>query len=146
MSIEKLKRKGILVEQATSKQELRNLLEIVERDLIDSANRELSADWQFGIAYNAALKLANILVRAIEFRVKGASHHMNVIAMIPLILGEHKRDDSEYLDSCRRKRNAVEYDYIGGATEADVSELREFVTEFQIEVLNWLKIEKPHLL
>lgn len=59
---------------------------------------------------------------------------MNTIAMIPLVLGEEKKDDSEYLDSCRRKRNIVEYDCVGGATKQDVIELREFVTEFREEV------------
>jgi hypothetical protein len=53
-------------------------------------------------------------------------------------LGEHKRDDSEYLDACRRKRNIVEYDCVGGATPGDVLELREFVQEFKVEVLTWL--------
>lgn len=85
------------------------------------------------------MKLANILVRASGYRVKGQGHHMNTIAMIPLILGSHKKDDSEYLDTCRRKRNIVEYDCVGGATSEDVKELREFVKEFQKEVLSWLE-------
>jgi hypothetical protein len=37
------------------------------------------------------------------------------------------------------KRNAVEYDCVDGATAEDVRELREFVQEFQNEVLLWLK-------
>jgi hypothetical protein len=67
---------------------------------------------------------------------------MNVIAMIPLILGEHKKSDSEYLDTCRKKRNIVEYDCVGGATKEDVEELRDFVQEFRDEVLAWLKTIK----
>ncbi len=67
---------------------------------------------------------------------------MNTIAMIPLILGNHKKDDADYLDACRRKRNIVEYDCVGGATTEDVKELREFVQEFQKEVLTWLSIER----
>jgi hypothetical protein len=111
---------------------------IVERDLQDSSQAEISCDWQFGIAYNAALKLANVLVRASGYRIKGQGHHMNTIAMIPLVLGINKREDSDYLDTCRRKRNIVEYDCIGGAVEADVRELRDFVKEFRLEVLSWL--------
>lgn len=55
---------------------------------------------------------------------------MSTIAMIPLILGNHNKDDSDYLDACTRKRNIVEYDCVGGATAEDVKELREFVLEF----------------
>lgn len=139
MSIDNFLERGILIRQDSSNQEIEDLLNIVERDIEDSAQTEISYDWQFGIAYNAALKLANILVRASGFRVKGQGHHMNVIAMIPLILGHHKKDDSDYVDTCRRKRNTVEYDCVGGATKEDVQELRDFVLEFQVEVIKWLK-------
>lgn len=138
MNIDNFIKSGVLIRQESSKDEIADLLKIVERDLEDSAQTEISDDWQFGIAYNAALKLANILVRASGYRVKGQGHHMNTIAMIPLILGEHKNEDRDYLDACRRKRNIVEYDCIGGATSEDVKELREFVKEFQKEVLAWL--------
>lgn len=81
-------------------------------------------------------------MRGAGYRVKGGSHHMNTIAMIPLILGEDKRDDSDYLDACRKKRNTVEYDCVGGATEADAKELREFVREFREVVLDWANDKK----
>ena len=38
----------------TSSQEINNLIEIVERDIQDAQRKEVSADWRFGIAYNAA--------------------------------------------------------------------------------------------
>lgn len=138
MSIDNFIKSGVLVKLDSSKDEIADLLKIVERDLEDSSNTSISDDWQFGIAYNAALKLANILVRSSGYRVKGQGHHMNTIAMIPLILGAHKKDDSDYLDTCRRKRNIVEYDCVGGATAEDVRELREFALEFQKEIRIWL--------
>ena len=79
-------------------------------------------------------------------RVKGQGHHMNVIAMIPAILGQEKKDDSEYLDACREKRNTVEYDYVGGATESDVIELHEYVVEFREVVMKWLLDNHSELL
>jgi hypothetical protein len=103
MSIDNFIKSGILIRQESSKDEIADLLKIVERDLEDSAQTEISDDWQFGIAYNAALKLANILVRASGYRVKGQGHHMNTITMIPLILGANKSEDRDYLDACRRK-------------------------------------------
>ncbi len=63
---------------------------------------------------------------------------------MPLILGQSKKDDADYLDSCRTKRNKVEYDYAGGASNADADELIEFATELKVEVLKWLKDNHPN--
>jgi hypothetical protein len=62
---------------------------------------------------------------------------------MPLILGAERRNDAEYLETCRKKRNIVEYDYVGGATEADVNELISFVQNLQHDVLGWLKKYHP---
>lgn len=138
MSIDSFLKRGVLVKQASSKEEIEDLLKIVERDLHDSNASEVSHDWQFGIAYNAALKLATILVRSAGYRVKGQGHHMNTIALIPEFLGKDKKEYSDYLDTCRRKRNTVEYDCVGRATKEDVKELRDFVVEFHSKVLEHL--------
>jgi hypothetical protein len=45
---------GWLKQHNTSRQEIENLLAMVERDLADARTADLSADWRFGIAYNAA--------------------------------------------------------------------------------------------
>lgn len=138
MSIDSFLKRGVLAKQASSREEIDDLLKIVERDLHDSKASEVSYDWQFGIAYNAALKLATILVRSAGYRVKGQGHHMNTIALIPDFLGKDKKEYSDYLDLCRKKRNTVEYDRVGGATWEDVQELREFVVEFNSNVLEYL--------
>ncbi len=39
---------------------------------------------------------------------------------------------------CRKKRNIVEYDYVGGATDDDVR-LIIFVKELQNDVVDWLR-------
>lgn len=50
---------------------------------------------------------------------------------MPVILGDEYKKDSDYLHLCRKKRNVVEYDMVGGATAEDVKELRDFVQEFR---------------
>jgi hypothetical protein len=137
VTIDNLVKIGVLEKEASSTQEINDLFKIVERDLNDSASSNLSYDWQFGIAYNAALKLANILVRKSGYRVKGQSHHVHTIAMITKILGDERKEDADYLDTCRRKRNLVEYDCVGGVSKEDVVELREFVIEFKKIVVDW---------
>jgi len=58
---------------------------------------------------------------------------------LPLILGEKWQDDANYLDACRIKRNTVEYNYVGGATDKDADELIGFVKELKTEVVKWLE-------
>lgn len=65
---------------------------------------------------------------------------------MPLVLGTTKKADAAYLDSCRVKRNAVEYDYVGGASAGDADELIAFSEELRAEVLGWLESEHPELL
>ena len=51
---------GWLRPHRPTQQEISNLFEIVERDLKDVTAPDLSDDWKFGIAYNAALKLCTL--------------------------------------------------------------------------------------
>jgi hypothetical protein len=65
-----------LKEHKTSPQEITDLFGIVDRDLKDAQNKELSADGRFGFGYNAALKLCTILLFASGYRPdKGQSNH-----------------------------------------------------------------------
>ncbi len=101
---------------------------------------------RFGIAYNAALKLCTVLLYAEGYRPEKTLAHYRTLQALPLILGDKRKSDAVYLDACRAKRNTVEYDYIGGATEADADELLKFVQELEKEVRSWLKKYHPALL
>lgn len=131
--------------EPTSAKEVGNLLAIVDRDLKDAAS-SISADWRFGIAYNAALKLCTILLRSEGFRPAHGLHHYRTIAAMPLILGSSRKDDADYLDMCRIKRNTVEYDYVGGASENDAVELLDYVRDLRQDVCDWLDEYHPELL
>ena len=126
----------------TSKKEIRNLLAIVDRDLKD-ARGTISLDWRFGIAYNAALKLCTILLYSEGYRAEATLQHYRTIQTLPLILGEGRQKDSDYLEGCRSSRNRVEYDYAGGVSEEDTDELIEFVESLRQDVLNWLRENHP---
>ena len=60
MSLTDWEKNGWLVRHETSKEEVQNILKIVERDLKDSNVKEISADWRFAIAYNAALQCCTV--------------------------------------------------------------------------------------
>ena len=146
MTLQSWSDNGWLRPYKTSKQEISQLLEIVDRDLKDAKQFQISDDWRFGIAYNAALKLCTILMYLEGFKPEKALAHYRTLQALPLILGVEKEDDADYLDSCRAKRNIVEYDYIGGATEADANELISFVNSLKNEVMEWIKLKYPNFL
>ena len=145
MTLKQWQDNGWLRPHQTSTQEIENLLAIVDRDLHDAASSEISTDWQFGIAYNAALKLCTILLYAEGFRAATGLQHYRTIQAISLILGKSLKEDVAFLDACRKKRNIVEYDAAGMATEKEANELREFAIEFRKTVLEWLKQSHPEL-
>ena len=62
MTLKQWAANGWLKEHRSSSEEIGNLLAIVERDLKDASEGLISADWRFGIAYNAVLKLCAILL------------------------------------------------------------------------------------
>lgn len=136
---------GWLRPHQTSRQEVGGLLAIVQRDLED-ANGEISADWRFGIAYNAALKLCTILLHVSGYRPEKSLAHYRTLAALPLILGKERSADAAYLDTCRSKRNTVEYDTAGAATQQDAEELIAFVGDLRNDVIDWLKSNHPGLL
>lgn len=145
MTLKQWAANGWLKVHATSPQEIGNLLAIVERDLQD-ASEDISSDWRFGIAYNAALKLATVLLYSEGYRPERTLQHYRTLQAIPLILGKSRKVDADYLDTCRNRRNVVEYDYVGGVTNEDAEELIEFVRAFRETVVAWLRNEHPDLL
>ena len=136
---------GWLTPHKTSAQEIGNLLAIVERDLKDATQGGISADWCFGIAYNAALKLCTVLLYAEGYRAERMLQHYSKLQALPLILGPERKNDDNYIDTCRSKRNIVEYDCIGAVTENDANELIDFVKDLKDEVERWLEREHPEL-
>ena len=136
---------GWLRPHQTTPQQVADLLAIVERDLMDST-RDLSPDWQFGIAYNATLKLCTILLYASGYRPEKNLAHYRTLQALPLILGSKFANDADYLDACRAKRNTAEYDAVGTVSQSEAGELRDFTRELQSAVLAWLRHNHPTLL
>ena len=112
----------------------------MERELRDSQVPGISSDGKFTHAYRAALTLATVLLHVSGYSpARGQSHHHRTIEAISKILGDGLKDDVSYLQSCRAKRNAAEYDSANEATETEAQELFEFAKEFAQTVRTWLK-------
>jgi len=144
MSLQQWENNGWLKPEPASSNEIRNLLVIIDRDIKDSQEK-VSADWQFGIAYNAALKLCTILLRSEGYRPSHGNHHYRTIMSVPEILGSEWNENAEYLNACRMKRNTLEYDYAGAVTTSDIKELLVFLQGFKETVQDWLNSNHPEL-
>ena len=136
---------GWLKPHETSFEEQSNLLAIADRDISDAESVTLSADWRFGIAYNAALKLCTMMLYDAGFMPEKSLAHYRTLLSIQFTLGEHRKPDAEYLDACRIKRNHVEYDYINGASVTEAQELVDFVRGLRTEVIDKLRGKYPNL-
>ncbi len=144
MSLKDWAEAGWLRPHQTSRRQVADLFGIVDRDLED-ASRGLSPDWQFGIVYNAALKLCTILLYAEGWRPEKTLAHYRTLQALPLILGDERRDDADYLDTCRNKRNIAEYDTAGQVSAKEAKELAGFVHELRETVVEWLGKQHPEL-
>ncbi|MDP6040809.1 MAG: hypothetical protein QGG64_19830 [Candidatus Latescibacteria bacterium] len=145
MSLQQWAGNGWLRSHQTSPEEIGNLLAIVDRDLQD-ASGNISVDWRFGIAYNAALKLCTILLYASGYRPERTLQHYRTIQALPLILGETHKPEAQYFDVCRVKRNTAEYDYTGAVTEEDADELIQTTVELRKQTITYLRTHHPELL
>ncbi|MFH1066656.1 MAG: hypothetical protein V1746_01970 [bacterium] len=145
MSLSDWANNGWLKAHKTSPKQISDLFEIVHRDLED-AQTGISNDWKYGIAYNAALKLCTILLYAEGYRPEKSLAHYRAIQALPLILGKDKKNDADYLNACRTKRNTVEYDTAGMVSKKEAQELYDFTVELKEEVVAWLKKKHPKLI
>lgn len=147
-SLDDLLTQDLLKPHEPSVREINSLFKIVERDVKDAAVAYMSLDRRFATAYNAALQLATIVLRAHGFRSNPgkSAHHRISIDAIPLILGREYRPIKSYFDSCRIKRNTCEYTSTEEASEKDVQELLIAVRDFEKRVRKWLVQYHPELL
>lgn len=143
MTLKDWQSNGWLKTHRTAPGQIADLFAIVDRDIHDAQTEDLTSDWKFGIAYNAALKLCTILLYAEGYRTESNLAHYRTIQALPLVLGEERRPDAEYLETCRVKRNRVEYDAIDQATPEQAAELILFAQELKGAVCVWLKARHP---
>jgi hypothetical protein len=95
---------------AASKREMDDLRAVIERDLADAAISALSADRRFATAYNAALQTATMAVACAGYRTSGLGHHETTFEAADLAIGDGSAALTAYFESCRRKRNTLDYD------------------------------------
>jgi|BarGraIncu01121A_1022015.scaffolds.fasta_scaffold01073_6 hypothetical protein len=138
---------GRLKPQPANHAEIARLLAVADRDLADANVRGVSIDRRFATAYNAALQLATVVLRASGYRTSSAAagHHWVTLALLPELMGPEQADRRSFLDSCRRARNQADYDRIDVVSKQDLAELLTDTLAFRDETLTWLRREHPEL-
>jgi hypothetical protein len=119
---------------------------LVARDLADASVGALSADRRFATAYNAALQVANMAIACAGYRVTAKTgHHKITIDSVNLALGSAAANYADYFETCRRKRNVIDYTRSHVATDTEASEILQRATEFHELVESWINSRSPDL-
>ena len=85
--------KGDLQKVHVNRRSLSDLSNLIDRDLNDAQVASLSADRRFAIAYNAALNLANYVIRMNGYRVTAkVGHHKVTFLIVAKLWGEPRRN------------------------------------------------------
>ena len=130
----------------TSKKELDNMRALIARDLADASLAGLSADRRFATAYNAALQAANMAIACAGYRiVSKVGHHRVSLDSTKLVLGKAAYKYADYFETCRRKRNTIDYTFSNVATDTEAKEIVVQAKQFYVEVEDWITKNHPAL-
>lgn len=144
MNFENWHKWGWVTKHASSKEEIRNLLQVADRDLADS-KAGLSPDWRMNIAYNAVLALATAALAAVGYRVAREAHHYRTLQSLEYTIGLD-RDTVNLLDAFRKKRNTTEYDLAGTVSNQEADEMVELAAELRARTEKWLETNYPEMM
>ncbi len=118
---------------------------MVDRDLKDAAIESLSDDRRFATAYNAVLQLSKMAIACAGYRVpSGAGHHQKTFDAVRIAVDSAKANAfADYFDTCRRKRNKIDYDRADIVTETESNELLQKASEFRELIEAWIRKKHP---
>ena len=119
---------------------------LVARDLADAQVQGLSSDRRFATAYNAALQTANMAIACAGYRVTAKTgYHKVTVEAITLAVGPAVRAYADYFETCRRKRNVIDYTRSHVATDSEADEIVNKAREFYELVEAWIESKFPTL-
>jgi len=105
----------------------------------------LVPDWQFNIAYNAALQLATAALAASGYQAERANHHHRVIHSLEFTVGLDNTTIRKF-DIWRKKRNITDYERADTISDTEADEMHELASMLRQTVQAWLQKGYPQLL
>ena len=147
MTLEQWEQNHWLSRFASTQSEIVQLLAVVDREISDASVEALSVDGRFMHAYDAALNLCAIALRACGFvAAKGQGHHKRTIASLVFTMGATYQHLSDQIELASRRRSQAMYDRVGVVEEVDADELLRTAVDLRAAVIGWLATNKPALL
>ncbi len=147
MTLEQWEQNHWLKQSASTPAEIVQLFAVVDREISDASFIELSVDGRFMHAYDAALNLCAIALRASGFvAVKGQGHHKRTIGSLVFTFGTAYQQVADQIELASRRRGQAMYDRVGVVEEVDANELLQTAMELRAAVIDWLRANKPDLL
>ena|ERR1700730_5573745 len=145
MSLQSWLQNSWLVHHAPSGEEIANLLGLSDRDLMACQIKQLPADWQFAIAYNAGLQAATAALAAAGYRATRDNHHYRVIQSLAVTTAPGGKVIATF-DGFRKKRNVSSYDLAGSVSDKEAGEMLALATRLRADVEKWIRATRPDLL
>ncbi len=146
MSLEKWVEYSWLKAEPTSRDEIKSLLTIVDRDLKDANVAVISEDRRFEAAFSAARTAATIALRASGYRTSiQVRQHAKTIESLELTINA----DSKMIQKMRtfsKKRNVTSYDSAGNVSKQELQLAIKTAAELHRQVVAWLQKNHPELL
>ena len=137
---------GWLRPEPTSSEEIKSLLGIVDRSLADAKVEAVSTDLRFIAAFNAALSLATLALRATGHRAAAqAGHHVKTIDSLELTLKPNAKIIQKF-KTFNNKRNKSVYDVAGAISDQELQSMVSLAKELKNNTIAWLREVHPELL
>ncbi len=131
--------------EATSKQELDEIREMIHVNENDARVVGLSAQGRFEFAYNAARQIATLAIRASGYRVISKSGHHYYTFQALTAVDVQFDATATYLDQCRSKRNDFSYDSPITVTDTEADDLINTAKQLRTDVEAWIAATHPVL-
>jgi hypothetical protein len=134
-----------MTEHQTSREEITDLLGVVERDAAQCRIDDLAPDWQLNIAYNAVLQVAMAALAATGYRAGRDAQHYRVIESLAYTMSVAAPRIAQ-LQGFRKKRNISGYERAGGVSQQEANEMVSLAGALRDELIAWLAANYPELI
>jgi len=145
MSLEKWVEYGWLKVEATSQDEIKSLLAILDRDLKGASVDAISEDRRFEAAFNAARTAAYVALRACGYRTSiQGGHHIKTFESLEFTV----QADAKLVRKPKgfsKKRNAASYDAAGSVSKRELESVIKEAAKLRTRVITWLQKNHPVL-
>ena len=142
MSLQDWLKFGWLKDHRTSRREIADLFAVADRDLKACSTPALVPDWQFNIAYNAALQLATAALAAAGYEAERANHHHRAIQSLEFTVGLEAATITKF-DVFRKMRNITDYERADTISDTEAKEMRELAESLRAKVEAWVRKNHP---